>query len=307
MDHQEVSVPSSTGRLCDELKKKWRFTPSTKQEATEKIRKKLKRDVPLRLQKQLKVSKHENHKWIPLVYCSIKSKCHDANGRGRTCVKEAHSCCRKIVSTQWKVKGKWKQIGRTMETMTKRYSGGSETWTLKTAASDLRDRIRRVKAATCEPTERCKRCRKKKRRWEGIVADAGQFYEACHAQKVEKCAKEIGTAWIQETGTTITVEKCKRRKAWAGGATRPVSVSTNTYEVAEVLMSLRASSQANVVCIGDTTATFRGLPIGGVMSKAACSAVLNYEENTWKCGKMNVQSTDSERTNGTARWHTQGM
>ena len=80
--------------------KTWRFTPSTNHEATEEMRKKLKRDVPLSLHKQLEVTEYENDKWIPHVYCSIKSKCHDANGQGRTCVKETHSCCRKIVSTQ---------------------------------------------------------------------------------------------------------------------------------------------------------------------------------------------------------------
>ena len=201
-----MSVPRSTGRICDELKNvevhtEYKTRGNEEDDAKTQAR---------RATETAGAIEDENDKWIPHVYCSIKSKCDDANGRGRTCVKEAHSCCRKIVSTQWKVKGKWKQIGRAMETMTKRYSGGSETWTLKTAASDLRDRIRRVKAATCEPTERCKRCRKEKKRWEGIVANAGQFYEACHAQKVEKCAKEIGAAWIQETGTTtITVEKCK--------------------------------------------------------------------------------------------------
>ena len=190
-------------------------------------------------------------------------------------------------------------MGRAMETKTKRCSGGSETWTLKTAASDLRDRIRRVRAAVREPAANCKRCGKEKRQWEGIVADAGQFYEACHAQKVEKCAKEIGAAWIRKTGTTtITTEKRKRRKAWAGGVTSSASVNTNTYEVAEVLMCLRACSQANVVCIGDATATFTGLPIGGVMSKAACSAVLNYEENAWKCD----ESERAKQGFGTDEW-----
>ena len=266
--------------------KTWKFTPGTKEEALEEMKQKLKRDVPLRLQRQLKVMVPGNDKWIPHVYCSIKTKCHDVNGQGRTCMKEAHSCCGKIVSTQWKVNGKWKHIGRAMETMTKRCSGGSETWTLKSAANELRDKIQRVRTATREPTTRCQRCGTGKRQWEGIVADAGQFYEACFAQKVEKSPKEIGAAWIRQTGTTtITVEHCKGRKAWAGGAIKSVSVTTCTYEVAEVLMALRACSRANVVSIGDATATFTGLPIGGVMSKAACSAVLNHEENAWKRGK----------------------
>ena len=262
--------------------------------------------MPLRLQQQLKVTEPGNDKWMPHVYCSIKSKFHDANGQGRTCAKEAHSCCRKIVSTQWKVKGKWKQIGWAMETMTKRCSGGSETWTLKMAASEQRDKIQRVRTATREPTNRCQRCGMQKRRWEGIVADAGQFYEACPAQKEEECAKEVGAAWIRQVGrTTKAVESCKRRKAWAGGAIKSVSVTTNTYEVAAV-MALRACLRANVVSIGDATATFTGLPIGGVMSKEACSAVLNHGEKAWKRGKMHVQSTDTEWINGTTRWLTRG-
>ena len=78
-----------------------------------------------------------------------------------------------------------------------------------------------------------------KRQWEGIVADAGQFHKACHAQKVEKCAKEIGAAWIRQTGTTtITVDHRKRRKAWARGAIQSMSVTTNTHEETEVLMAL---------------------------------------------------------------------
>ena len=104
--------------------------------------------------------------------------------------------------------------------------------------------------------------------------------------------------------TTKAVESCKRRKAWAGGAIK--SVTTNTCEVAEVLMALRACLRANVVSIGDATATFTGLPIGGVMSKEACSAVLNHGEKAWKRGKMHVQSTDTEWINGTTRWLTRG-
>ena len=51
-----------------------------------------------------------------------------------------------------------------------------------------------------------------------------------------------------------------------------MSMTTYTYEVAEVLMALRACSRANVVSIGHATATFTGLPIGGAMRKAAwCS------------------------------------
>ena len=114
--------------------------------------------MPLRLQRQLKETEPGNDKWIPYAYCSVKTKCHDVDGPGRTCVKESHSCCRKIVSAQWNVKGKWKHIGTAMETMTKRCSGGSETWTLKKAASELRDKIQRVRTATREPTNRCQRC-----------------------------------------------------------------------------------------------------------------------------------------------------
>ena len=92
-----------------------------------------------------------------------------------------------------------------------------------------------------------------------------QFFDACHAEKVEKCAREVGAAWIRQTGTTtMTVENCKRRE---GGVDRSVSVNTNTYEVAEVLMGLRACWRANMVSVGDATAPFTGLPIGGVMSK----------------------------------------
>ena len=61
-----------------------------------------------------------------------------------------------------------------------------------------------------------------------------------------------------------------------------------------------------MVSIGDATATFTGLSIGGVMSKAACGAVLNLEENAWTHGKMHVQSRDSEWMNGTTSWRTRG-
>ena len=45
--------------------KTWKFTPGTKEEALEEMKQKLKRDVPLRLQLQLKVTDPGNDKWTP--------------------------------------------------------------------------------------------------------------------------------------------------------------------------------------------------------------------------------------------------
>ena len=136
----------------------------------------------------------------------------------RMCVKEAHSCCRKIVSTQWEVKRKWKQIGRAMETMTIRCSGGTETWTLKLAASEPRDRIQRGEHSNAYANEQVPEVRNVK----ATVGKNRRRRPVLRGMPRVECAprvREIGAVWIRQTGTTtITVESCNRRKARAGGA-----------------------------------------------------------------------------------------
>lgn len=222
---------------------------------------------------------------LPYMYATIKSKCF-ANGAParRSCTQPGHSCVRKIIShSMWPNKRMWQMISRALETATKHHGGGFEAWTLKEAPSLLRRRIAAMTQIRQQaPSHDCNRCHAPLQSWTIVVADAGQFFEATEAARVDDAARNILQRTESATGcSTITVMRSKKRRAYFGGALVDRGSSTKTFAHAQLQSTLAGVCRGNACSVGNHVAKMTGLPVGGYTSKVCCSMVLADAEFRW--------------------------
>ena len=219
------------------------------------------------------------------MYPSVKSKCHDTTRAcsGRVCPRQAHSCCRKIVSfASWPCREQWKSIGRAVETLTKRYCEQGELWRLKDAAPQLQEALRNFAPPAIPERHTCAGCRRRKPVWSGLVADAGQMFESISAAEVTEAFAYVCNRAEASLGlNTITVVRSAQRRAFLGGACVHRSRESTTYYFNELQACLKAFMRMSLASVGDAVAEMSGIPIGGFLSKAAASCRLCVAEAKW--------------------------
>jgi len=264
----------------------WEVTAMTWEQANKALQHILAELIPSHLHGWLSID--DTTPRLPHMYITVKSKCFDPNGGGRTCVKESHSCCRKIISyASWPKRRNWQMIARAVETTLKHYSHGAEIWRLKDAAKTYRARLTTVEAQAHEHIRgpnacTCQRCGGSKLVWEGLVADAGQFFETVTPECVEdsmtflfSCALKAG-----HPGKVTTITAPTRRAYFGGYKYNPVKHS-KTFTLADLHCCVMAAANMSFASVGSRVVRLRGLPIGGFMSKIACSVVLGAAEQAW--------------------------
>ena len=275
----------------------WVFADMSVAEANSVLQRTLRDLVPLRLHRWLQIDCHTHR--LPHMYHTVKSKCFSQEGCGRTCVKQHHSCVRKIISFAcWPKRKQWQLISRAIETIIKRCSSTSEVFRLRDAGRELVDRLMahasRARAASNyrEHFHVCRRCRGPKHVWEGIVADAGQFFETVSPTEVEAAASALfkHALTLGHPGVT-TVFASRSRRAYFGGVKEHPTSTHRAFSLDELFMCAAAMSRMNLAQCGDRVVRTLGLPIGGFLSKVGCSLVLGHAEHVWTHDTVRLASS----------------
>lgn len=216
---------------------------------------------------------------LPYCYITLKSKCWQ--GPVRTCKKANHSCVRKIVSySNWPRRQTWRSLHRAWDFLLKRAGDSCDTWSLDDATTRLQIQLRELPR---NPGGKCARCFRKIQGIQLTVGDAGQFFEVVapakaiyEAQLLQRRACHLGLQ------TTITVKNGKKRMAWWGPPQRRDSLRTQSWSFEEMLRGFAAAALTCLTSVGDSVFRLDGLPIGGLLSKAAACVTLGGYERRWR-------------------------
>ncbi|CAK0822235.1 unnamed protein product [Prorocentrum cordatum] len=228
----------------------------------------------------------------PHMYNTIKEKCFDGMPpRVHSCARAAHSCCRKIVSfASWPKRRNWQLLSRSYETLLKRFSPGFEVWRLRDAAPTLRDGIAKLRAHPNGSGCTCFRRGSRKLPVEGVVADAGQFFESVRASDADAAAALFRRAAHSGAPDRVTVSRSMRRRAFLGGRLDNPRHDLKTFAFMELALCLAAFARMTFVSVGDVVAEFTGVPIGGFMRKVRCSLILCRWETEWDEDDAHLQA-----------------
>ncbi|CAK0908361.1 unnamed protein product [Prorocentrum cordatum] len=236
--------------------------------------------IPGRLHRTFCVDRRAE--WLPYMYTTLKSKCYDGGGRGRTCTRFQHSCARKIVSfAGWPARRAWRAVSRGLGHVLKHHGGSWEVWSLKDTAREVTEAYEQLSVRPGNLACVCARCRSPKPPVAGVVADAGQFFEVVKAESAVEAMKGVLDRAAASTGrnTIIVGPKgegtyiaatgfaCKGRQVW--------------FSFSELLSTFTAAMKIRWCQVGDKVAQTSGAPIGGLCSKIAASAVLGEAERAW--------------------------
>ena len=219
---------------------------------------------------------------LPLCYITIKGKCWF--GGVRACRKLRHSCVRKIISyASWPRRRLWRSLHRGWETLLKHFGDTSDVWSLKDAAHQLQ-LMSSLPANPWPSHPRCCRCHRDMHAFEGIVGDAGQFYEVVDAsQAIQEATELLHIFTCSSPQRYITVKHpCRKRQAWFSSVVNRFARRSVTWSLEELYRAFVASMLVCLASVGDKVFTLQSLPIGGLMSQVAASVVLGGQERRWK-------------------------
>ena len=227
---------------------------------------------------------------IPYMYRSVKSKCYDGgpDARGLLCKKVGHSHLRKICSWyKHPAKSFYRGASRAMSIAVNRLRVGWETRSLKTASRDLKDRweqmLQERGSRTLAPT--CCRCHKELTRFSLLVADAAQFYEEISPEQVLKDVQALLERVRCQGGKAVALRRSKRLAGYI--ASREIINRTGyvSWPLDRIWCAFVLAMAQPHVRLGDVLYRQRnGIPIGGLVSKAATSCVLRVAEDSWTNG-----------------------
>ena len=173
---------------------------------------------------------------------------------------------------------------RACETLIKHCTGTFEVFRLKDAASALRQRIAAHSAATASIDVRsCNTCKQtEQHEWNGVVADAGQFFETVSPTDVDIAMNHvIQIAKQQGKHPCITVKSAKHRVAFFGLGGQNFTQGQHTFHTEDIRSCIAASARMSLASVGNAVVETHVIPIGGFMSKACCSLVLGAAEDVW--------------------------
>ena len=258
----------------------WNMILLSHEDANRKLIQTLLDYLPSSLCKFLKV---DSRAWLlPRMYVTVKSKCYSGPPAvRRSCSRGGHSCCRKVVSfAAWPGKLCWRMVSRGLETIAKHFGDGFEAWRLRDAPEMLRKRPSVLQTAEIPSLATCFRCSSAKPPWSGVVADAGQFFEQTRIDQVESAMETLLSRARAASGhSTVTVFRSSKRRAFMGGAEH-LRGAARTFTFDELACAMSAFARMTLCSVGVHTASMSGLPIGGFLSKIACSLVLCEAEGS---------------------------
>ena len=236
---------------------------------------------------------------IPSGYVTIKSKCFAVGETlGRVCNTSKHSCARKICSySKWPKKLAWRRMNRGIDIVIKKYF--PRCWSLGIGSSRRKTKKRFVKVESSPKPGDVHQMLWKKTSLVGVVADANQFYEEVEpAAAVEALGNTLANA-ASRGWRGVYVGRAKKRKGFLT-ADRPNPLSKFCFfDFQTLLVCFRAALAVPFVTFGHVVARMQGLPIGGLCSKAATSALLTSQEERWfRHVKSRQQNLGFELMNG---------
>ena len=219
---------------------------------------------------------------MPYLYCSVKSKCY-RHAEGRVCSKPGHSCLRKIISwRRYPARGVLRMLSKALQVLA-RVTGlsGAETLSLRTSAQD----VRKVWSNLRPPPGRRARCLECSARLEGssiVVADAAQMFEALDPIELQRNVRIACAAAQREGYTGVKVLRSRRLRGWLATTHHAADNRSRYLSFAGIEALLQAAVTSRCFLYGDTTwEQVTGVPIGGLISKAAATIVPGGCEATW--------------------------
>ena len=218
---------------------------------------------------------------LPRGYVTIKSKCFAVGDKvGRACDKARHSCARKICSySKWPKKLAWRRMNRAIDIVIKKVSPGAEVWGLDDAAQRLHKGLEKLKPSSSRNF--CDRCSNVKPALVGVVADANQFYEEVVPHTAVEALGDILVKAASTGWRGVYVGKAKKRSGFlTADPPNPLSKFC-FFDFHTLLLCFRAALAVPFVTFGHVVARMHGVPIGGLCSKAATSALLTSQEEAW--------------------------
>ncbi|CAE7634748.1 unnamed protein product, partial [Symbiodinium sp. KB8] len=218
--------------------------------------------------------------FLAYMYTSMKAKCFGSGATAgyRTCQKPGHSCVRRIVSyAGWRANSSWRAAGRALKFIVHQVTNTEEIQSLKDARIAMESRINRLVAA-CVPGQ-CDTCGRRVDCLQGVVADAGHFYESVQSTQACEAADAILRRAEEDGHSAVTV--AGRRRAFFGGVVFRSLRQCLVFTLEELYWLFAAASSLKYAHTGSRVWSFSGLPIGGLLSQATTSFVLGWQEHIW--------------------------
>eukprot|EP00435_Cladocopium_sp_Y103_P013886 s117_g3.t1 len=116
----------------------------------------------------------------------------------------------------------------------------------------------------------------------GLVADAGQFFEVVQPSTAVLCMYRIMCVVAMRAVTTsVTVVRRRKVQGFLGGNPEARSTKFVVFSFHDLLHCFAACMYIPFCSLGNMIVRMQGLPIGGLLSRIAASAVLAWEEHSW--------------------------
>lgn len=217
------------------------------------------------------------------MYVNIKSKCF-RSGFGRTCSKDFHACCRRVVS--WAAhpcKRLYKATARGLEAAIRLWGKGFETHDLFSAVSDLRAAVSKLRHDHgC--LSQCYKCCSPKPPLCAWVGDAAQLFEEISRDEVLRRLRlvfaELRDSSHQSFG--VVTKKSRRLHYWVARNNFRPTAGSHLHRWEDMLTIAELALMQTCVNVGPVLfEQRRGVPIGGFLSKQCASVILGVSEAHW--------------------------
>ena len=181
----------------------------------------------------------------------------------------------------------YRGASRAMSIAVNRLRVGWETRSLKTASCDLKVRWEQMLQErgfrTLAPT--CCRCKKVLTRFTLLVADAAQFYEEISPEQVLKDVQALLERVRSQGGKAVALRRSKRLAGYIASRETVNRTGYVSWPLDRIWCAFVLAMAQPHVRLGDVLYRQRnGIPIGGLVSKAATSCVLGVAEDSWTNG-----------------------
>ena len=167
-------------------------------------------------------------------------------------------------------------LGRGLDVILRASGMGFEVTDLSCAPKGL---LRDVQLLlTGDNSNLCERCGLPKTSLNGVVCDAGQFFEMVTPNDAVAAAQAVMQE-VQRTTmkSTVTVLKTKKVHGFLGGSPNLFGLRSVVFSFADLLDCFWASTLVSFCYLGNLVFRLSGLPIGGLLSKVASGFVLAFD------------------------------
>ena len=227
--------------------------------------------------------------FLPYMYGTVKAKCFGSgpDAGKHVCNKPGHSCLRRIVSyATWKARRSWRAAGRALSFIAQSVLLTDEVPSLKQARPFMGEGLERLQP--CREVHVCDRCHGPCEGLQGIVADAGQFFEAVQVPDACEAADRVLNLAELDGHSSVTV--AGKKHVFFGGSIYRSMQQCLVFSLEELYWLFTAACNMRFAHTGTQVWTFSGLPIGGLLSKTATSFVLGWQEHCWRTDRSRRQA-----------------